>query len=52
MKYKYNGCTDLSTVTIYAPELSEYGYGDKAFYNNADGRKIYVFKRKHQPEGQ
>ena len=35
-------CTDLSTVTIYAPELSEYGV--YAFDNNADGRKIYVFK--------
>ena len=37
-------CTSLSSVTIYAPELSEYGYGYRAFYNNADGRKIYVFK--------
>ena len=41
-EFAFVDCTDLSTVTIYAPELSEYGY--RAFYNNADGRKIYVFK--------
>ena len=36
-------CTSLSSVTIYAPELSEYGW--KAFENNASGRKIYVFNK-------
>ena len=40
----FEDCTGLNSVTIYAPELSEYGYGYGAFYNNADGRKIYVFK--------
>ena len=36
-------CTGLSTVTIYAPELGKYD-GFYAFENNAEGRKIYVFK--------
>jgi hypothetical protein len=35
------GCTSLASVTIYAPELTT--YGSNAFYNNASGRKIYVF---------
>ena len=39
----FEDCTRLNSVTIYAPELSEYGY--EAFSNNnAEGRKIYVFK--------
>jgi hypothetical protein len=41
-QWAFDDCTSLNSVTIYAPELSGYGYG--AFYNNADGRKIYVFK--------
>ena len=43
-QWAFGDCTSLNSVTIYAPELSEYGYGYGAFYNNADGRKIYVFK--------
>ena len=34
-------CTGLTSVTIYAPELTY--YGSNAFDGNADGRKIYVF---------
>jgi len=33
-------CTSLASVTIYAPSLDY--YGEDAFSNNADGRKIYV----------
>lgn len=36
----YN-CNSLGSVTIYAPSLETYGY--VAFYDNAAGRKIYVF---------
>ena len=43
-QWAFDDCTSLLSVTIYAPELSEYGYGYGAFYNNANGRKIYVFK--------
>ena len=42
--WAFDDCTSLNSVTIYAPELSEYGYGYGAFDNNADGRKIYVFE--------
>jgi uncharacterized repeat protein (TIGR02543 family) len=44
VQWAFDDCNSLLSVTIYAPELSEYGYGYGAFYNNADGRKIYVFK--------
>ena len=43
-QWAFDDCTSLNSVTIYAPELSKNGYGYGAFYNNADGRKIYVFK--------
>jgi len=38
----FNGCTSLSSVLILAPSLTT--YGSYAFYNNAEGRKIYVPK--------
>ena len=37
----FRGCTGLASVTIYAPSLDF--YGSYAFYDNAAGRKIYVF---------
>ena len=37
----FGSCISLASVTIYAPELSLYGW--QAFENNASGRKIYVF---------
>ena len=37
----FNSCTSLASVIIYAPELDY--YGDDAFGNNAEGRKIYVY---------
>ena len=37
----YYGCTGLSSVTIYAPPLAT--YGERAFFANASGRKIYVY---------
>ena len=39
--YAFYGCTSLTSVTIYAPELTY--YGSNAFSNNASGRKIYVY---------
>ena len=36
----FMGCTGLTSVTIFAPLLTK--YGDFAFANNAEGRKIYV----------
>lgn len=40
-EFVFSGCSNLSSVTIYAPSLTD--YGAYAFYNNKDGRKIYVF---------
>jgi hypothetical protein len=37
----FKDCPSLTTVTIYAPELTY--YGEDAFSNNASGRKIYVY---------
>ena len=39
----FSGCSSLSSVTIYAPQMYNNGYGTNAFSGNADGRKIYVF---------
>ena len=39
--WAFDGCTSLASVIIYAPELDY--YGSDAFYNNAEGRKIYVY---------
>jgi hypothetical protein len=36
----FEGCTGLTSVTIFAPLLTK--YGNHAFLNNASGRKIYV----------
>jgi hypothetical protein len=41
VEYAFYNCSELETVTIYAPELTDYGFW--AFHSNADGRKIYVF---------
>ena len=37
----FQDCYDLQSVTIFAPKLDL--YGEDAFDDNADGRKIYVF---------
>ena len=37
----FYGCTSLASVIICAPELNN--YGDDAFFDNAEGRKIYVY---------
>ena len=38
--YSFRYCSKLAKVYIYAPSLTK--YGDDAFKNNAEGRKIYV----------
>ena len=42
--FAFYGCTSLSSVTIYALRLDH--YGSRAFDNNADSRKIYVFENR------
>jgi len=42
--YAFYRCNNLASVTIYAPSLTK--YGSNAFFDNASGRKIYVFNDK------